>query len=307
MAPMAVPVSVPANRPLSGVIWMIVTGLCFVAVTALVKSLGKEVPAAQGAFLRYILGLVFILPILGRMLAARPSRPGLGLFWLRGVAHALGMICWFYALARITIAEVTAMNYLAPVYVSLGAVVLLGETFAIRRLTAIVAALIGAVVILRPGFRELSTGHLAMIFTAILFAISYLIAKKMSGRFDASVIVGWLSVTVAVVLAPFAVAVWEPVTAEQVFRLFLIAACATVGHYCMTRAFRAAPVSVTQPAAFLQLVWAVLTGMVFFGEPADIWVMLGGAIIVGAVSFISWREAQLKRRAITSSGGMNQY
>lgn len=307
MARMAVPASLPANRPLTGVMWMIATGFSFVAVTAIVKSLGEDIPAAQAAFLRYVLGLIFILPMIRPMLAARLSRPELGLFWLRGGAHALGMICWFYALAGITIAEVTAMNYMAPVYVSLGAVVLLGETFAARRLMAVVAALIGALVILRPGFRELSSGHLAMIFTAILFASGYLIAKKMADRFDASVIVGWLSVTVTVALAPFAFAVWAPVTAEQVFRLFMVAAFATAGHYFMTLAFRAAPVSVTQPAAFLQLVWAVLAGALFFAEPADAWVMLGGAIIVSAVSFISWREAQLKRRAITPPSGMNQY
>jgi len=61
-------------------------------------------------------------------------------------------------------------------------------------------------------------------------------------------------------------------------------------------AFQAAPLTVTQPVTFLQLVWATLLGALVFGEPADIWVMLGGALIIGAVSYITLREAMLKRR-----------
>jgi drug/metabolite transporter (DMT)-like permease len=67
----------------------------------------------------------------------------------------------------------------------------------------------------------------------------------------------------------------------------------------MTLAFSAAPVAVTQPVTFLQLIWAPLLGAVVFDEAVDIWVVSGGALILGAISFITWREAVLKRRAIT--------
>ena len=67
----------------------------------------------------------------------------------------------------------------------------------------------------------------------------------------------------------------------------------------MTRAFEAAPLSVTQPVGFLQLLWATLLGWLVFGEGVDVWVVVGGGIILASVSFITWREAQLKRRAVT--------
>lgn len=288
-----------SQRPLQGILWMLVTGGCFVAVTAIVKHVGSEIPAAQAAFLRYALGLVFLVPMIRPMLQAGLTRRGLSLFGLRGVVHTGGVICWFYAMTQITIAEVTAMNYLAPVYVTLGAAFFLGERLALRRITAVAAALLGALIILRPGFRELSPGHIAMLFTALFFAASYLIAKRMSDTVSAAVIVGMLSITVTIGLAPFAAVVWVTPTIDQLGWLFLVAAFATAGHYTMTLAFAAAPVTVTQPVAFLQLVWAVLLGTVVFGEPPDEWVMLGGAIIIAAVSFISWREAVAKRRQIT--------
>lgn len=71
---------------------------------------------------------------------------------------------------------------------------------------------------------------------------------------------------------------------------------ATAGHYTMTLAFAAAPVTVTQPVTFLQLVWAVALGAILFAEPVDPWVIAGGSLILAAVVFITWREAVLKRR-----------
>ncbi len=204
---------------------------------------------------------------------------------------------WFFAMTQISIAEVTAMNYLSPVYVSLGAALFLGERLAIRRIGAIVAALVGVLLILRPGMREIAPGHMAMLVTAVAFAISYLIAKRQSARASPAMIVAMLSVTVTLGLAPFAAAVWVTPRLDEVLWLALVAFFATTGHYTMTLALRAAPVTVTQPVTFLQLIWATLLGWALFGERPDPWVLSGGGIIVAAVSFIAWREAVLARRS----------
>ncbi|WP_425342898.1 DMT family transporter [Sagittula salina] len=279
-----------------GIFWMAVTGLCFVMVTALVKSLDGAVPAVEAGFLRYLMGLVFLIPVWRRLAAVRLTRRQWGLFSLRGAMHTIGVALWFYAMSRIPLAEVTAMNYLNPVYVTLLAVFFLGETLHIRRIMAIVAALIGTLLILRPGFRELDPGHFAMLATALVYGVSYLLAKVLSGEVSATVVVAMLSVTVTIGLAPMALAVWVWPTGWQVFVLFGVACFATAGHYAMTLAFAAAPVTVTQPVTFLQLVWSVILGALFFAEPVDVWVVAGGSLIMAAVVFITWREAVLNRR-----------
>lgn len=278
---------------------MLVTGLLFVGVTALVKYLGPEVPAAQAAFLRYALGLVFLLPMLPSVARARLTRQDWGLFTLRGLGHSVAVALWFFAMARIPIADVTAMNYLSPIYVTIGAALFLGEKLALRRIVAVGVALIGALIILRPGFREVGSGHLAMLGAAVVFGGSYLLAKLMTDRTNATVVVAMLSFWVTVGLAPMAYSVWETPDWHTLTVLMAVATLATAGHYTMTLAFSVAPVTVTQPVTFLQLVWAVSLGAVFFGEPVDPWVVLGGIVILGSVTFITWREAVLKRRAIT--------
>lgn len=282
-------------RPVIGVLWMLFAGLCFVAVTATVKNMGEGVPAAQSAFLRYLLGLVFLLPVLPAFRQMRLAPRDWGLFGLRGLVHAFGVMLWFFAMTRIPLAEVTAMGYLTPVGVALGAALFLGERLRLRRIAAIAAAILGALIILRPGLREISPGHLAMMLNAVFFSTSYLIAKRMTGVVPPSVVVGMLSIFVTLGLAPFAYAVWVPVSWQEVAWLALVASFATAGHYAMTMAFAAAPISVTQPVTALQLVWAVLLGALFFAEPVDLYVIAGGGVIVGAVIFIALREQALAR------------
>ena len=290
---------VKVSSPFVGVFWMIVTGTLFVAVTAVVKYLGTSIPAVEAAFLRYALGFFLLVPMLSQMLKTHFTPQLWKLFLTRGAFHCVGVTLWFYAMARIPIADVTAMNYLSPVYVTLGAALFLGESFALRRIAAVGAALIGAIIILRPGFREIETGHLAMLLAALAFGGSYLLAKRLSDLVAPGVIVVMLSICVPIALAPVAVSIWVPPSSEDISLLFVVAILATLGHYTMTLAFKAAPVSVTQPATFLQLVWAGLLGVVIFDEPIDIWVIVGGLVIIFAISFISWREAVLKRRTIT--------
>lgn len=289
------------NPTLAAVFWMLVTGACFVGVTVTVKIVGNAVPAAEAAFLRYLLGLVFLVPMLPALRKSwrdgELDRRAMALFSLRGVAQTVAVIAWFFAMTQIPMAEVTAMGYLTPIYVTLGAALFLGQKLAMRRILAIIVALIGAVIILRPGFREVSPGHLAMLATSLGFGVSYVIAGRMAGRVSPTVIVAMLSITVTVGLFPFAMAVWVPPTLEQLLWLFLVAAFATGGHYAMTLAFGLAPMAVTQPVTFLQLVWSAILGQMMFGEQVDFWVVVGGALIMASVSFITWREMVLKRAA----------
>jgi drug/metabolite transporter (DMT)-like permease len=274
---------------------MLVPGFCFLAVTALVKYMGPRLPSAEAAFIRYGFGLVFLLPAIGALQRARLTRRQWSLFGLRGLCHALGVILWFFAMPRISIAELTALNYLAPIYVTVGAAIFLGEKLAARRIIAVMMGLAGAAIILRPGFREVSPGHLAMLAAAVVFAGSYLLAKVLADEVRPAVVVGMMSIFVTIGLAPFALPVWIAPTGKELMLLATVAVFATAGHYTMTLAFAAAPVMVTQPVTFLQLVWATALGAVAFAEPVDIWVVLGGFVILASVTFITWREAMLNR------------
>lgn len=290
---------IPSPRPLTGVLWMLASGLSFVGVNATVRHLGTALPAAEGAFLRFAFGLLFLLPVLAPVLRVGFTPPVWRLFALRGALHAMAVILWFYAMARLPVAEVTAIGYLNPIGVTIGAALIFGERLALRRILAICVAILGALVILRPGLRVIEPAHLSQLGAAGLMAMSYLVAKRLSALAPASAVVAMMSLTVMLCLAPVAALHWVAPSAAQLAWLALTAAFATGGHYCMTRAFEAAPLTVTQPVTFLQLVWAAILGVTVFGEPVDPFVMLGGGMIIAAISYMTWREAVLKRAAVT--------
>ncbi|WP_372837950.1 DMT family transporter [Phaeovulum sp.] len=284
------------DRPVAGVLWMLATGLNFVAVTGIVRYLGTDLPAAQSAFIRFAFGLAFLAPTLVLTLQRGFAPGALQLFALRGALHTLAVVLWFFAMARIPVAEVTAIGYLNPIVVTLGAALFFGEKLALRRVLAIGVAIAGALVVLRPGLRAIEPGHWSQLGAAVSFGLSYLVAKRLTGIAPAGAVVAMMSLTVTIGLAPFAFWVWVPVGLAQLGWLGLVAVFATAGHYCMTRAFACAPMTVTQPVTFLQLIWATLLGALVFGEAVDPMVIIGGALIIGSISYITWREAQIKRR-----------
>lgn len=272
---------------------MLVAGFSFVGVNGIVRYLGTDLPAAQAAFLRFGFGVLILLPAIFAALR-RGFGPGLlRLYGVRGAVHTVAVILWFYAMARIPLAEVTAIGYLNPVLVTLGAALFFGERLTQVRLIAFGVAMLGAVIILRPGLRDVSSGHLAQLAAAMFFAASYLVGKELSTRASAAAVVAMLSLAVTIGLLPIAIWVWVPVTMAQLGWLALVAAFATFGHYCMTQAFQVAPMAVTQPVTFLQLLWATLVGTFVFNESMDIYVLVGGAVIIAAISFVTLREARV--------------
>ncbi len=283
---------------LRGIGWMLLSGFLFVAVTGIVRHLGTDMSPMQAAFIRYAFGLVLMTPLLlrlGRRARRRTASRRLGLHALRGLIHGIGVMLWFYAMARIPIAEVTALGFTAPIFTTLGAVLFLGERLHARRIGAVLVAFGGAMIILRPGFQEISVGALAQLTAAPLFAVSFLITKKLTETETSPSIVAYLSIFVTLALLPGAIMAWRTPTWEELGWLFLTAVFATLMHLAMTQAFRCAEISVVQPFTFLQLIWATLLGYYVFAERPEIWIWIGGAVIVGSASYIARREALAQR------------
>lgn len=277
---------------LSGMAWMALTTVIFSVFTAVVRYVSSDIHPAETAFLRYAFGLAFTLPILfwQKDIVRLPTRRLRG-HVTRGVVHAVGVLLWFYAMSRIPLAEVTALGFTAPVFATVGAIVFLGEKIRIRRIMAVVIGFVGAIIVLKPGFSIIDTGAVAMVIAAPLFAISKLLAKSLTRTEPIAVIVSYLSVIVTVVLAIPAILVWRTPTLVEFGWLFLTAGLATLGHLCMTKAFRQADLTVTQPVEFLQLLWATLLGYYLFAESPDIWTWMGGIVIIGSATYIAHREA----------------
>lgn len=287
------------NQSIIGILWMVITTILFVGVTATVRYLEGDVPAPQAAFLRYAIGTLMLAPSLISLSKIKPDRPLLNKFILRGFVHSIGVTLWFYAMSVMPVAEVTAIGFLTYIFVSLGASIFLKEKLHKHRLSAILISFVGALIILRPGFKVIESGQLGMLIATMVFTASYLIAKIVSKERSSSEIVAMLSIFTTIFLIPSAIYSWEPLSLEAFLILAFTALIATLGHITMTKAIKAAPMVVTQPILFLQLVWASMVGLFIFDEKFDLFVILGGTIIMLCVCYVSYREHKLGKK-ITS-------
>jgi len=263
---------------------MVLAGMLFVAVTVTVRHLGSDMPAVEAAFIRYVFGLVLLTPVLLRIRWRRITAKNARLYLFRGLVHGLAVMLWFYAMARIPIAEVTAIGYTTPIFTSIGAIVLFGERIHFRRFMAIVIGFIGTLIILRPGVVSIEIGSLAQLVAAPCFAASFLLAKKLTNTEQSSDILAMLSIFCTLALLPGALMQWRTPEVSELGWLLLVAIIATAGHYALTRSFAHAPLTVTQPYAFLQLVWALAFGY-----------------LIAAVTYLTHREAMAARRALLES------
>jgi drug/metabolite transporter (DMT)-like permease len=260
------------------------------------KKLSQGLDPWLVGFLRYVLGTIVILaPALH--LGVRelwPKAPKLQL--LRGMFHAGGMLLWFAALPSVTIAELTAIGFSGPIFICLGAVLVLNERMTGARWAAVLVGFTGVLLVVHPfdagGYSGVSAGMLMMLASGPVFAGSFLVAKVLTRHERSEIMVLWQHLLVSLLLLPFALANWMTPSPGEWGLLLACGFLGAGGHYCMTRSFRVADISSVQSVKFLELVWAAILGLVMFGTTPGGWTLAGGAVILASTLWLARRESR---------------
>ena len=287
-------------KNLQAIFWMVVTTLLFAIVTGIVRYIGSDIPAPVAAFIRYIISTLFFIPLIVKMFILERNRSNRRVYWSRGLAHGFGVILWFFAMARIPVSEVTAIGYITPIFVSIAAFVFLKETFSINIICALAICMIGMIIIIRPTTSGIATGQLSMIIATLFFAASYILAKKLSSTESTLEILVALNFIVTLALAPFAIAFWVTPRLEEVLFLGIVALFATAGHFTMTMALKLAPITITQPISYVQIVWASCIGLIFFGETISLWFTVGAALIILSSLYVTYTSSAKQNKDLNS-------
>ena len=281
---------------LLAIFFMVLTGACMVAVMVNLRYLDESLPSVQVAFIRYLFGLAIIFPFAVQELKLRNLKIPIIKHGIRGTLHGFGVVLWFYSVSQITLSQVTAISYLTPIFTTIGAIIVFKERLTKQRFLAILTAIIGAILILRPGLEVISAGKWAQLFSTLLLAASYLITKNLTKTEGTFLIVFMLNLFATLTLLPFALLIWISPSVIDLGLLLTIAILASFGHYFVTKAVALAPLSVTQPVIFLQLIWSTLIGLLIFGEPIDLLIIIGGGFIVLAITQISYSEKKMQSK-----------
>jgi S-adenosylmethionine uptake transporter len=271
---------------------------CYAAYSisdAFVKLLEGGLPAYEVLCLGALLMLVAV-PFLKKpedrwrelVIARKPA-----LWLLRALAAAIGNLTSVIAFTTLSMAEAFALIFLMPIFVTIFSVLFLKEEVRWRRWSAVIVGFIGVLVVLRPGFRHLSHGHVAAIVCGLVGAIS-VIALRMAGTDEKRITLYGAGVLGPLVLGGILmlpVFVWPSLAQWLMIAGYgLLAGLAAI---FLMYATRLAPVSAVAPTQYSQMLWAIGFGYFLFGNHLDLPMAIGIALILGAGLFTLVREEQV--------------
>ena len=253
-----------------------------------------DLPAVEAMFFRNLFGFIILLPLFLRSPGALRTRQ-LGMNVLRGFTHLGGMVAWVFALTLIPLATAAALVFVTPVFVAIGAMLFFGERPGVQRWAAIGLGLLGVLIIMRPGVEAISLGALVVLGAAVFQGAAKMMVKVIVRTDSTLSAVFHLNVWMALFGLVPTIIFWRTPTLAHLGWFVVMAAVGAVAHYSLTRAIEHADFTALQPFEFVQLGWAALLGFVFFAEIPANHVLLGGAVIVAATSWMVHHEARRGR------------
>ena len=289
----------PEQNTRLAILLILITTVMFALLDTGVKYVGQFYPVLQIAWARYVFQMVVVPVVIGGTRPRdiiRTRRPGLQV--LRSMMMVGATLSFFTAVRYMPVAEASAIGMISPLLVTALAIPLLGERVGRRRWMAVLCGLIGALIIIRPGFGTLSWAALLPVVTAVCYAL-YQITTRMLAEIDPPITTFFYSGAVGVVVLSLAVPFsWQTPTVGGWAMMIALGLLAGAGHYCVIQAMRRAPASVLAPVSFVQLVWVAILGYLVFGDFPDKFTFLGAAIVVGSSGYVFYRENVVKRAAL---------
>ena len=273
----------------------------FTLMGIFIRKSSESIHIMEVIFLRNLLACFIIIPIMcsSGLISFKMNNPKL--FIWRAIFGSIGMFAGFISITLIPLAQATAISFTTPIFITIAAVVSLGEVIKIRRVAAILIGFIGMLVIVQPHAGGISLGIILSFIGAFFHSINILIVKKLTATESANAIVAWMVIMLIPITIVPAILVWEWPSALTWLYLWGLAFCGTLGHSFFTRAYSLAEITSLQPLEFIKLPMVAFLAWVIFSELPGYWTWVGGIIIFSSTVYITRREAKINKSKIVNS------
>lgn len=279
---------------LKGILYMCAGVLCLALGDAITKWLGASYSPLQIIFFRTLVSLPLIVLIArfnGGIRKLGTKRPGVHL--LRGLIFTGTMVCFMWSLTLLPLAEATAIIFAAPLFVTLLSVPLLKERVDKPTILATLLGFIGVMIVVRPGADSFRPATLIVLAAAVFYALTLITARRYGSREHLWAMVFYTTLIPMLVSAATMPWVWITPSMPD-WPIFILAGVLGVGAMAgITMAFRYAPAALAAPFDYTALIWAVLLGWWIWGEVPDVWVLIGGTVVIFSGLLIAWREGRV--------------
>ena len=296
-----VPAILPAPPPvLRAAFWMIGAIASFSAMAVAGREAAFDLDTFEIMLYRSIVGVIIVFAILtltGRW--GQVTRRHTGLQIMRNLAHFSGQNLWFYAVTVIPLAQVFALEFTSPLWVLVLSPLVLGERLTPMRALAAVLGFIGILIVARPNPESLNPGVITAALSAICFAFTIMLTKKLTRTESIACILFYLTTTQVVfglIAAGYDGDIALPSATSLPF-VVVIGCAGLLAHFCLTNALSIAPATVVIPIDFTRLPVIAVVGMLLYNEPLDLFV-LAGALVIFAGNYLNiWHETRRPKQA----------
>ena len=277
----------PALRAASGIAVLSI-------MDAVIKGMAAFYPIFQVAFLRFACGTLIVAGVVSVLRPGWPNRETVAANSIRSVIAVVTAVSFFYALGQLALAETLVLSFLSPMFIALFGLLMLKERVDARVIGAIVIGFAGTLIVVLGQTAEADaarswTGVAAALTSAVTYALSLVLLRQRAQRDKFLHIVVFQNVGPAVLVAPFAAFVWQPLDLTHMAWFMLMGLLGFMGHMLMVTAYAKAEAARLAPLEYTALIWAVLIGYGVFSE-IPTWATLGGGLlIVGAAMLTSKR------------------
>ncbi|WP_414636583.1 DMT family transporter [Arenimonas sp.] len=279
--------------------FMVMSTVLFGVMAVCIRLASKQLHAFEIAFFRNFFGFIFTLPLLYKHGLGIFKTNRLSLYFMRCVIGIVSMLAGFWAIVHLPLAQAIALSYSTPLFVTIGAVMVLGEVVRARRWTAVLVGFIGVIVLMHPGADSFTLASLVALLAAVMSA-SVAISIKFLSRTEKpdTIVIYTTMIWVPLSFLP-ALFYWTQPTGITWLWIVLSGLFGTTAHLCWTRALKLGDASMLTPISFLQVLVVGGFGYFLFDEKVDRWTLVGAAIIFGSNVYIAHRESKLERPTVT--------
>jgi drug/metabolite transporter (DMT)-like permease len=283
------------DRPARAVGALVLATALFACSDVAAKMLTESLPAVQVTWLRYAVFCVMVLPLLLRNPHAMRSRaPKLQV--ARGLAMSASALLFIVSVSVLPVAEATALNFVAPIFIMLLALVFLGETVGPSRWIAAVVGLFGVVLIVQPGTDAFTPAVIFPLTAALVWAGAAIVTRRMSSEPTQTTLLysAFVGLAFLTVLIPFQ---WVTPSMRELGIAVVVGVFATLANWLLIVAYRQAPASLLAPFHYVQLIWASGLGYAVFGAIPTFWTIVGATIIAAGGLYNARNEQQARATA----------
>lgn len=272
-------------------IWLVISaGVTLASMDAISKNLSTEMNIVQIVWARYFFHSLIVSVVLsrsGRFGFLRSRQPGKQ--FIRATCLFGATLCMYTALTRIPLADATAVQFFAPVLVSLISIPFLREKAYPTRIGAVVVGFLAVLLIIRPG-PSTDPYTLLPLATAVLLSVYFLLTRMLSSRDHANTTQFYTTAIGALVLTLIVPFIWEWPTVRQLVLMMTIGGLGALGHFVIIKGFAYAPASTLSPFLYSQILFAAFLSVVFFGDPLTMHTVAGGTLLIASGLFLWWTE-----------------